>query len=143
MGEALRRVARPVVAGEASGEVLVLEEPLSLWGGLDPRSGEVIDRRHPQSGECVSGRILVLPVGRGSSSASSVLLEAVRLGTAPGAILLGELDPILALGATVARELYDRTTPIAVLQPQDYAALRSGDQLTLSIEGNLTIGDAV
>lgn len=136
-------VARPVVAGEAGGEVLVLDEPLSLWGGLDPSNGEVIDRRHPQSGECVSGRVLVLPVGRGSSSASSVFLEAVRLGTAPSAILLAELDPILALGATVARELYERTPPIAVLEPEDYAALRSGDRLTISAEGDLTIDRAV
>ena len=132
-------VARPVVAGEAAGEVLVLEEPLSLWGGLDPQSGEIIDRRHPQSGACVSGRILALPVGRGSSSASSVLLESVRLGTAPAAILLAELDPILALGATVARELYDRTAPIAVLESADYSRLRTGDRLTLDREGALTV----
>ena len=131
--------AIPVVAGRADGEVLVLGEPLSFWGGLDPQSGEVIDRRHPQSGSCVSGRILVLPVGRGSSSASSVLLEAIRLGTAPSAILLAELDPILALGATVARELYGKTTPLALLAPGDYAALRSGDRLSMSVGGEFAV----
>ena len=134
-----RGVARALVAGEAAGEVLVLEEPLSLWGGLDPRSGEIIDRRHPQSGLCVSGRILALPVGRGSSSASSVLLEAVRLGTAPSAILLAELDAILALGATVARELYGRTPPLAILLPEDYAELRTGHGFEMFADGRFSI----
>ena len=135
-------VARPVIAGEAAGEVLVLAEPLSLWGGLDPRSGEIIDRRHPQSGECVTHRVLVMPVGRGSSSASSVLLEAVRLGTAPTAILLAELDAILALGATVARELYGRTLPLAVVEAADYAALTTGERLSLGRDGRFTVAPA-
>ncbi|MDT8307157.1 MAG: DUF126 domain-containing protein, partial [Anaerolineae bacterium] len=74
-------VGRALVDGEAEGEALVLSEPLSLWGGLDPETGEIIDRRHPASGEVVTGRVLVLPAGRGSSSASSILLEAVRLDT--------------------------------------------------------------
>jgi len=117
----------------------VLDEPLSLWGGLEPLTGEIIDRRHPQSGEFVTGRIVVLPVGRGSSSASSVLLEAVRLGTAPAAILLAELDPILALGATVARELYDRAPPIAILAPADYSALDTRDLVELTAAGALTV----
>jgi len=131
--------ARPLVAGEGSGEVLVLEEPLSLWGGLDPRTGEIIDRRHPQSGLCVSSRVLVLPVGRGSSSASSVLLEAVRLGTAPTAILLAELDGILALGGAVARELYGRSPAIAVLEPDDYAALSTGMRARVDLAGEIRL----
>jgi len=136
------RQTRLVVGGGAEGEALVLSEPLSLWGGLDPVSGEIIDRRHPQSGALVCGRMLVLPVGRGSSSASSVLLEAVRLGTAPAAILLAELDPILSLGSLVAGELYGRSVPVAVLEPADYAALRTGDRLRLRADGGLEIEPA-
>jgi predicted aconitase with swiveling domain len=130
---------RLVVGGEAEGTALLLAEPLSLWGGLDPRSGEIIDRRHPQSGARVGGRMLVLPVGRGSSSASSVLLEAVRLGTAPAAILLAELDPILSLGSLVAGELYGLAVPVAVLAPADYATVHAGDRLRLSADGRLEI----
>ena len=48
---------RPLIAGEARGVVLLLAEPLSLWGGLDPTSGEIIDRRHPGSGQNVRGRV--------------------------------------------------------------------------------------
>jgi predicted aconitase with swiveling domain len=134
--------ARPLIPGAARGKALVLPEPLSLWGGLDPETGEIIDRRHPSSGKIVTGRVLVLPAGRGSSSASSILLEAVRLGTAPAAILTAEEDAILALGAAVARELYDRAPPVLVLQPDEYALIRDGDGVTVAQDGRLTIGAA-
>jgi len=107
--------ARTLVAGEATGEVLVLEEPLSFWGGIDPATGVVIDVHHPQRGANVAGTILVMPGGRGSSSSSSVLAEAIRAGTAPAAILLLEPDPIVALGAIVARELYGLVVPVGVI----------------------------
>jgi len=106
--------ARALVPGTAEGMLLVLDQPLSFWGGLDPETGDVVDVRHPQLGANVVGRILVMPSGRGSSSSSSVLAEAIRAGTAPAAIVLGQADPILALGAIVARELYGKVTPVVV-----------------------------
>ena len=116
--------ARTLVAGTAEGRALVLDEPLSFWGGVDPATGDVIDSRHPQHGANVAGRILVLPSGRGSSSSSSVLAEAIRVGTAPAAIVLGEADPILALGSIVARELFGTTIPVVVVAE---SALRTDD----------------
>jgi uncharacterized protein len=98
--------------GEAEGDTLVLDQPLSFWGGLDPASGRIVDPRHPQRGAIVTDRVLVMPSGRGSSSSSSVLAEAVRSGTAPAAIVLTEADPIVALGSIVARELYGRALPV-------------------------------
>ena len=95
-----------MVPGSAEGPALVLDEPLSLWGGLDASTGRIIDHHHPQHGTCVSGSILFLPFGRGSSSASSVLAEAVRLGTAPRAFVLQERDEIIALGSLAAEETY-------------------------------------
>jgi predicted aconitase with swiveling domain len=106
---------RPLIPGEAEGIALVLDEPISFWGGVDPETGCIIDQRHPQLGECVTGKMLVMPCGRGSSSSSSVLAECVRAGTAPSAILLAEPDQILVLGALVAHELYGRIVPIIVL----------------------------
>ena len=116
--------ARTVVAGMAEGPALVLDEPLSLWGGLDPGTGEIVDVRHPQRGANVAGRVLVMPSGRGSSSSSSVLAEAIRAGTAPAAIVLGEHDPILPPGAIVARELYGTVVPIVVVTNE---TIRSGE----------------
>jgi hypothetical protein len=97
-----------------SGDELVLTEPLSFWGGLDVQTGRIIDRRHPQHGAVVTGRVLVMPGGRGSSSSSTVLAEALRLGTGPRAIILHRPDPIISLGALVARELYGIDCPVLV-----------------------------
>jgi len=116
--------SRVLLAGRARGSVLVLDEPLSIWGGLDPTTGEIIDQRHPQAGAVVSGRVLVMPTGRGSSSSSSVLAESIRLGTAPAAIVLSAPDDIVLLGAMVAEELYGTTCPVVVADAETYATLR-------------------
>lgn len=105
---------------------LVLDEPLSLWGGVDPATGEIIDVHHPQHGAIVSGRVLVMPAGRGSSSSASVLAEAVRAGTAPAAIVLGEPDLILSIGSAVAEELYGVRVPVVVLSRDRIGAMVDG-----------------
>lgn len=110
---------------------LVLVEPLSLWGGMDPATGELIDAHHPQRGANLAGRVVVMRSGRGSSSSASVLAEAVRAGTAPAAILLGEPDLILAIGAAVAEELYGVRVPVLVLPPDRLEAIRDGDPIDL------------
>lgn len=120
---------RTLAPGAAEGETLVLDEPLSFWGGMDPASGKLIDAHHPQRGELLAGRVLVMPSGRGSSSASSVLAEAIRAGTAPAAVLLLEPDPIVALGSVVASELYGASCPVVVLEGADYERLRTGARL--------------
>ena len=117
---------RTLVAGSAAGLALVLHEPLSFWGGLDPETGELIDTHHPQRGAFVTDRILVMPSGRGSSSSSYVLAEAIRAGTAPAAIVMREADGIVALGSIVARELYGTRTPVVVLGAEAYDAITDG-----------------
>ncbi len=123
--------------GEAEGELLVLEAPLSFWGGLDPATGLVIDRRHPQCGESVAGRILALPGGRGSSSSSTVLAEAIRSGTSPAAILLRDVDGIIVLGALVAAVLYDRVVPVLCVEAGAFDALRTGTRVRVRADGSL------
>ena len=103
---------RALVEGSAGGELLRLGEPLSLWGGLDPETGVIIDRSHPQRGLSVTGAILAMPHGRGSSSSSSVLAEALRLGTAPAGFVLDSPDSILVIGSLVANRLYGTVCPI-------------------------------
>lgn len=111
---------------------LVLAEPLSLWGGMDPATGELIDAHHPQRGVSLAGRVVVMPSGRGSSSSASVLAEAVRAGTAPAAILLGEPDLILSIGSAVAEELYGLRVPVVVLPGDALAAIADGDPVDLA-----------
>ena len=119
--------SRTLVAGRASGLALVLDEPLSFWGGLDPETGALIDTHHPQRGAVLTDRVLLMPAGRGSSSSSYVLAEAIRAGTAPTAIVLREEDGIVALGAIVARELYGSAIPVVVLDPDSFDAIADGD----------------
>ena len=134
------RAARVLVAGAGAGDALVLDEPLSLWGGLDPATGRIVDARHPQRGESVDGRVLVLSCGRGSSSSSSILLEAVRLGTAPAAIVLLETDAILALGAAVAREMYGRCPAVLTLDALDHCRLQTGQRVEIDADGVVRVG---
>jgi predicted aconitase with swiveling domain len=126
--------ARILVAGNARGPVAAIA-PLSFWGGLDPETGTIIDRSHPDLGCCLAGTVLVMPSGRGSSSSSSVLAEAIRLGTAPAAIVLAEPDPILAVGAMVAEALYHRTCPIFVLSGADHERAAELHWLGVGIDG--------
>ena len=123
---------RALAFGTAEGRALVLEEPLSFWGGMDPATGEVIDAHHPARGTSLGGRVVVMPRGRGSSSAPSVLAEAIRLGTAPAAILLSEPDAIVALGAIVAAELYGRACPVVVLDEEDHGRIPDGAPVRVS-----------
>jgi predicted aconitase with swiveling domain len=116
-------LGRALVPGTAEGRALVLQEPLSLWGGLDAATGEIVEASHPQRGEMVPGRILVMPAGRGSSSSATILAEAVRAGIGPAGIVLAEPDGILVIGALVARELYGIAVPVVAVDPATYASI--------------------
>lgn len=120
-----------LTSGQASGKTLVLDEPISFWGGVDENTGRVIDTHHPQLGASVAGVVLVLRCGRGSSSSSSVLAECLRNGVGPSAIVLAEPDPILALGALVAAELYGVAMPVVVLGAAAYAACAAAGVLAI------------
>jgi predicted aconitase with swiveling domain len=101
-----------LVDGECRGELLLLDEPLSLWGGVDPATGVIVEEGHPQAGSRITGRILVMPHGRGSSSSSSVLAELLRNEAGPAGIVLERPDSILVIGALVAGELYGTVCPV-------------------------------
>ena len=86
---------------------LRLKEPLSFWGGLDPVTGRIVDRHHPQFGECIKGRKLVMDRTRGSTSSPGTLVEAIRLGNGPAEIVLREPDMTVLSAVRVAKTLYD------------------------------------
>jgi len=131
--------ARAVIGGQAAGEVLVSAEPLSFWGGYDAATGEIIDRRHPLSGKMAAGKVLAVPFSRGSSTTTAVLLEAVRQGKAPAAILTVGVDSFFALASLVAEELYARAVPILALNVGDFAQLENGDWAVVHPEGRIKL----
>ena len=130
--------ARLLTSGEASGPVLSLDEPLSFWGAFEPRTGVIIDVHHPQRGACVKDTILLMSETRGSGSAPGAIAEAIRLGTAPAAIILAKPDINLAVGAEVAEALYGRRCVIAYVLLEELAALRKSQRLRITADGAIT-----
>jgi predicted aconitase with swiveling domain len=115
---------------------LALTAPISFWGGVDPRTGAIIDARHPQRGQSIAGLVLALPGTIGSSSASAVLLELVHAGRAPAAILMHEPDAILLLGLIVAREM-GWAAPQALKVPASEQGALDGRKLHLAGDGTI------
>ena len=126
---------RVVVAGAADGEALVTHDALSFWGGYDFHTGEIIDQHHPLAGVRAGGRILAVPFSKGSSTTTAVLLEAVRAGTAPAAIVTTGPDAFFALASIVADVMYGKPFPVISLDAADFASLRTGERLTIDRDG--------
>jgi predicted aconitase with swiveling domain len=126
---------RVVVAGSGTGPLLRLSEPISFWGGVDPKSGRIADPRHPEYGVSISGAVLAVPSLVGSSSSSAIMLELLREGTAPAAILLGEVDAILALGVLVGRELGYATVPVIEVDLAEFREIADGDIVSVAESG--------
>jgi cis-L-3-hydroxyproline dehydratase len=120
-----------IIPGSAEGELLVGDEPISFWGGYDYQTGEIIDRRHPLSGRIAAGRILAVPFTRGSSTTTAVLVEAVRAGTAPAAIVTTGVDSFFALASIVADEMYGKPIPLIALSPGEFEKLKTGDRFRI------------
>ena len=137
--EKLIITGRPVIAGSAQGQALVSDEPLSFWGGYDWKTGEITDRRHPLSGANAKGKILAIPFTRGSSTTTAVLLEAIRAGTAPHAIITTATDFFFALASVVADELYKAPIPLVAVSDSDFARLRTGDEIMLDESGKVFV----
>jgi predicted aconitase with swiveling domain len=130
---------RAIVAGAAEGDALVTHEPLSFWGGFDFKTGEIIDKHHPLAGVRAAGRILAVPFSKGSSTTTAVLLEAVRAGTAPAAILTTGVDSFFALASVIAGVMYDKSFPVVALDAADFDALTSGVRLSVARDGTVTL----
>jgi isopentenyl phosphate kinase len=117
---------RVIKQGTAFGIALVSPQPLGFLGGVDPDSGVVIEPGHALEGQCVTGRVLVFPTGKGSTVGSYTLYRMARSGTAPAAILNAESEPIVAVGAIISG--------IPMVDQVDITKLRTGDWV--QIEGS-------
>jgi putative nucleotidyltransferase with HDIG domain len=112
-------LSRTVKSGHAEGEALVSPDPIGFLGGVDPDTGVVVERGHPLEGQCVAGRVLVFPTGKGSTVGSYTLYRLARNGLAPAAILNAEADPVVAVGAIIAE--------IPMVDQVDVARIHTGD----------------
>lgn len=104
---------RGLVAGIAEGEALVSKESLVWSHGVDPESGVIDDKRAAIFGRSVKDKILVYPLGKGSTSGTTWMLETVRLGNGPKAILNAETEMIIVAGAVLSEKIYGKNIPVA------------------------------
>jgi len=102
------------------------QKPISFWGCVDPVTGNISDKRRELFGESISGKALVFPFGKGSSTGSLMLLELLRLNLAPAAIINVRTEPLLATGPVVGKHFYGKTVPIVNIDDADFNLLRSG-----------------
>ena len=112
--------------GTCTAEAVICSKPLSFWGGVDTTTGRIIDVHHPECGTCISQKVLALPYDRGSCSGSGVMLEMLRLGTAPAGILCVEAEPVLALAPMIGEQLYGRGMPIRTVTETDFQKIPGG-----------------
>ena len=101
--------------------------------------GEIIDRRHMLSGAIAKDRILAVPFTRGSSTTTAVLLEAIRAKTAPAAIITTDTDFFFALASVVANELYASPLPLVALSEDDFARLKTNDNVRVTTNGAVIV----
>ena len=120
--------ARAISKGEAEGEAMVSTGAISFFGGVDPKTGIVIDKGHALEGKCISGKVLVFPRGKGSTVGSYVLLQLKKNNRAPCAIINEDAEPIIAVGAIIARiPMVDK------LENGAYARIKDG--MRVSVDG--------
>ena len=93
---------RAIYDGKADGIALVSSSPMSFYGGVNPDTGEIVERGHELRGQSVKGRVLVFPYGKGSTVGSYVLYRLRKNGVAPCAILNAKCETIVAVGAIIS-----------------------------------------
>ncbi len=126
--------ATPILPGTAEGKVLRLDHALSFWGGVDPAEGKLL--APPQAS--IAGTVLMLPETIGSSSSSAVLLELLRNGRAPAALVLGRPDAILGLGILVAAEMGWPTIPLLLMPVAEQRCFATGESVRITMAGTIS-----
>jgi uncharacterized protein len=120
-----------LLPGDAAGTALKLSEPLNAWGGLDPETGVIVHHSHPERGQSIAGRVLVMPESRGSGTNAQIFAQAWASGHGPLAVVLGSPDFVLCVGAVVSNELYGTGCPIVIAEPRGYASIETGDSIVV------------
>jgi predicted aconitase with swiveling domain len=115
---------RVIQPGAVRGVALVSREPVGFLGGIDPETGIVVEAGHELEGQCITGRVLVFPTGKGSTVGSYTIYRMAKGGTAPVAIVNRESEAIVAVGAIIAL--------IPMIDQVDVSQIESGDRIELS-----------
>jgi cis-L-3-hydroxyproline dehydratase len=124
------------VHGKTSGKLVTSDLELSFWGGVNPQTGEIIDRHHTLSGTFLQGTILVIPGGRGSCSGSGVMLELLLNGKGPEAVIFQRREDILTLGVIISEDIFGRAIPVLTLDTDGFQAILKRHGQHVHIDGD-------
>lgn len=128
----------PLVGGVVDAPALVLDAPVSFWGGIDYETGRIIDRSHPQCDVLIGGQCLVVSNIRGSGGTPGNLADTLRRGCGPAGIVIGYPDINIMTGIVVAERLYGTACPMFLADAEQRAAFSSGAQVRISQAGIVT-----
>ncbi|KAF5012030.1 hypothetical protein FDECE_1889 [Fusarium decemcellulare] len=129
-------VGRFLIIGEATAEIVFTNVPISFMMGVHRETGIVMDEHHPLLGTPLKGKVFVLPRGRGSCGGSGVIMELLRLGTAPAALIFRSLEEILTLGVLVADAMFSKSIPIVLIEDDRvWEKLASGGSAEITKHG--------
>jgi predicted aconitase with swiveling domain len=103
---------RGVISGSGEGRALISRQPFMFAHGVDPKTGNIIDVRSDLFGKNIRNKVLIFPYGKGSTTGSAWLLETIRQGNGPAAVINLETEPIIASAIVMARILYGITIPL-------------------------------
>lgn len=117
---------RKISGGRAEGEALVADAEISFYGGVDADTGIVTDKGHPLDGQSIAGKILVFPVGKGSTVGSYTIYRLKKAGKAPLAIINRECDTVIAVGAIISG--------IPCVDRIDVSQIRTGDRIRVDAD---------
>jgi predicted aconitase with swiveling domain len=121
-----------VVSGQAEGEALVTSQSISFFGGVDPHTGVITDRRHELFGRSIAAKVAVFPFGKGSCAGSLIMLELVRIGKAPAAIINIKTEPILATAPIISKNFYGQDIPILTLDEDNFRKIKTGQHIIVN-----------
>jgi predicted aconitase with swiveling domain len=121
---------RCIYSGSAEGEALVTSQAISFFGGVDPETGMVIERDHELAGQCLVGKVLIFPTGKGSTVGSYTLYRLKHGGHAPVAILNAECETIIAVGCIIAEIPCVDQLPIYEILPGSHVRIND-DEVTI------------
>jgi predicted aconitase with swiveling domain len=114
---------RIISKGKAQEKALVTSQPISFYGGVDPNTGEIIEKGHELQGKSVKGKILVFPNGKGSTVGSYTLYRMKKNGAAPAGIINKECETVVAVGAIISE--------IPCVDKIDISQIKTGDLIRL------------
>ena len=117
---------RIIFKGKAQGEALTTAEPISFYGGVEPTTGEIIEKGHELQGKNIKNKILVFPTGKGSTVGSYTLYRMKKNDTAPAGIINQECETVVAVGAIISE--------IPCVDKIDLAKIKTGDLISIQNE---------